>query len=80
MPEPVERTDPDGIDYAWIMQTTFVLTILVGAPLVAVLSVFTTLPSWGDRAMFAVRVGALVWLVISIGVFLYARQQEREAG
>lgn len=75
MPEPVERTDPDGIDYGWIMQMTFVLTIVVGAPVVAALSVFATLPTWSDRALFAVRVGALVWLVTSIGVYLYERRR-----
>lgn len=69
----VRETDPDGIDYGWVMQTTFVIAIVVGAPLVAVLSLLATLPTWSDRAMFAVRVGAGVWLVILVAVYLYAR-------
>ena len=71
----VERTDPDGIDYGWVMQTTFVLTIVVGAPVVAALSVFVELPSWGQRANFAIRVGAVVWLCLGVPVYLYARSQ-----
>lgn len=69
----VERTDPEGIDYGWVMQVTFVATILLGAPLVAVSSLFTSLPTWGARVGFAIRVGALVWLVTAIGVYLYAK-------
>ena len=75
MPERVETTDPDGVDYAWVMQTTFVVTIVVGAPLVAVLSLGTHLPTWDDRLGFAVRVGAVVWLVVAVAVFLYARRR-----
>lgn len=73
MPEPVETTDPEGVDYGWVMQTTFVLTIVVGAPLVAALSIPYTLPTWGTRLEFAIRVGALVWILIAIPVFLYAK-------
>lgn len=75
MPEPVRRTDPEGVDYARVMQLTFVLTILVGAPTVALLSIPATLPTWSDRAMFAVRVGALVWFVTAIGVYVHERRR-----
>lgn len=74
MPEPVETTDPEGVDYAWVMQTTFVLTIVVGAPLVAILSIGTPLETWGARVSFAVRVGAVVWVVVALSVFIYARR------
>jgi len=73
--EPVETSDPEGTDYGWVMQTTFVLTIVVGAPVVAALSVFYELPTWAARASFAVRVGAIVWFVSAVAVFLYARRQ-----
>jgi len=73
----VDRTDPDGIDYGWVMQVTFVLTILVGAPVVAVLSVTRELPTWGARAGFAVRVGAGVWFLTAVCVYLYARRRQR---
>lgn len=75
MPEPVKTTDPDGVDYGWVMQTTFVLTIVVGAPVVALLSVPVDLPTWTSKANFAIRVGAVVWLGIGVPVFLYARSQ-----
>ena len=73
MPPRVETTDPDGVDYGWVMQTTFVLTIVVGAPVVAALSALVELTTWTARANFAIRVGAIVWLVIAASVYLYAR-------
>lgn len=74
MPELVESTDPDGLDYAWVMQTTFVLTIVVGAPIVAALSTQVALPTWNSRASFAIRVGAVVWLLVALSVYAYARR------
>ena len=56
------------------MQVTFLATILLGAPIVAILSAFVELSTWGARAEFAVRVGAAVWLVTGIAVFLYAKR------
>ncbi|ELY64438.1 DUF5822 domain-containing protein [Natrinema versiforme] len=76
MPERVETSSPDGVDYGWVMQTTFVATIVVGAPLVAALSTTATLPTWADRLEFAIRVGAPVWLVTSIAVFAYAKRKQ----
>ncbi len=67
------ETDPDGLDLAWVMQVTFVLTIAIGAPLVAGLSLLWQLPTWNARVLFAVRVGALVWLLTAVGVYCYAR-------
>ncbi|GAA0678224.1 DUF5822 domain-containing protein [Natronoarchaeum mannanilyticum] len=74
MPEPVERTDPDGVDFGWVMQTTFVATIVVGAPVVAALSIPVSLPTWGARLSFAVRVGALVWILVALSVYAYAKR------
>ena len=72
----VERTDPDGVDYGWVMQTTFVVAIAVGAPLVALASLFVpSLSTWPARAEFAVRLGAVLWVVIALGVFVYARSR-----
>ena len=73
MPERVGTTSPEGVDHGWVMQVTFVATILVGAPLVAALSVVTPLPTWEARVAFAVRVGAAVWLVVALGAYGYAR-------
>ncbi|MFW5939162.1 MAG: DUF5822 domain-containing protein [Halolamina sp.] len=80
MPERVATTDPDGVDFGWVMQVTFVLTIVVGAPLVTLLSTQATLPDWGSRVSFAIRVGAPIWVLTGLGVYLYARRQERADG
>ncbi|UPM43009.1 DUF5822 domain-containing protein [Halocatena salina] len=77
MPEHIETTTPEGVDYGWVMQVTFVVTILLGAPAIAVLSLNVgPLPTWTDRAAFALRVGSVVWIVTAISVFLYARQTQ----
>nr|WP_284438554.1 DUF5822 domain-containing protein [Halomicroarcula laminariae] len=55
------------------MQTTFVTTILLGSPVVAAASLGTRLPTWTSRAMFAVRVGAVIWILTAVSVYLYAR-------
>lgn len=71
----VETTEPDGVDYGWVMQMTFVTTIIVGAPVVAALSLFVTLPTWSDRALFAVSVGSALWFVTAIALYGYARSR-----
>ena len=76
MVEPVETTTPDGVDYGWVMQVTFVLTILVGAPIVALLSTSVDLPTWSDRVEFAIRVGAPIWFVTAVAVFAYAKRTQ----
>jgi len=78
VPELQEETDPEGLDYGWVMQTTFVLTIVTGAPAVVVLSLFYTLPTWASRVSFAVRVGAVVWLVTALATYWYARRNVEE--
>jgi hypothetical protein len=74
VPERVESSDPDGVDYGWVMQVTFVLTIVVGAPVVAALATTTPLPTWPARAGFAIRVGAVVWILVAVAAYLYARR------
>ena len=78
VPELVERSDPEGVDYGWVMQVTFVVTIAVGAPIVAALSTLVTLPTWGARVAFAVRVGAVIWFLTAVGVYVYARRTRVE--
>lgn len=75
MPERVERHDPEGVDFGWVMQVTFVATILVGAPLVAAASTLVSLSTWGAMASFAIRVGAVVWFLTAALVYLYARRR-----
>ena len=69
----VEETNPDGVDFGWVMQVTFVTTILLGSPVVAAASISARLPTWTSRAMFAVRVGAVIWILTATAVYLYAR-------
>ncbi|WP_368408718.1 DUF5822 domain-containing protein [Haloarchaeobius amylolyticus] len=78
-PSTREAVETDDL-YAWVMQTTFVVTILVGAPLVAIFSVLFDLTSWAARAEFAVRIGAIVWFVTAIGVFVYAKKYREPTG
>jgi hypothetical protein len=73
VPERVDATDPEGIDYGWVVQVTFVLSIAVGAPAIGLLALTTDLPTWTARLLFAVRVGALVWLIVGLAVLAYAR-------
>lgn len=76
MPEPVEVTDPEGVDYGWVMQVTFVSTIVAGSPIVALLSTQATLPTWNARVEFAIRVGAVVWVLTALVVFAYAKRNQ----
>lgn len=78
VPEQVEEYDPDGVDYGWVMQVTFVTTILLGAPVVALAALFVSLPTWSARAGFAIRVGAGVWVVTAVSAYLYARSRREE--
>lgn len=82
MPERIDAGDEDtvdtsdGVDFGWVMQVTFVMTIVVGAPVVALLSFGVTLPTWEARVSFAVRVGAIVWLCTAVAVYFYARRNQ----
>ena len=67
--------ETDGVDHLWVMQMTFVVTIIIGAPIVAVAAVATPLPTWGDRALFAIRLGAGVWFITAIIMYLLARRR-----
>jgi len=68
-----EEVDDTEVDFGWVMQLTFVATILLGVPVVAGLSAFVPLPTWESRVGFAVRVGALIWILVALSVYGYAR-------
>jgi len=78
VPPDVRETDPEGVDYGWIMQVTFVVTILVGSPLVAIASLFAAVPTWSDRATFALRVCSAIWFLTLLGTYAYARKYRSE--
>ncbi|WP_435193923.1 DUF5822 domain-containing protein [Natronomonas sp. EA1] len=77
----MERVDvpDDEVDFGWVMQTTFVVTIVVGAPIVALLSVPFDLPTWNAKAGFAIRVGAVIWILVALSVYGYARKRAQAA-
>lgn len=78
MPTLVDRYEPDGVDYAWIMQVTFVLTILIGAPIIALGSTFVELTTWGERVWFAAGFGAVIWMIVASTVFTIAWRRARD--
>lgn len=77
MPVKTEEYTPDGIDYGWILQITFILTILIGAPITALLGIYVELPTWNDRAEFAIRVGAVIWFLTAVIILGYTKYNRR---
>jgi hypothetical protein len=70
------RSDVDaGVDTEYVMNLTFVLTLVVGVPLVVVLSLFVELDGWGEIGTFVVQVGAAIWFLTAIAI--YARERFR---
>nr|WP_227134563.1 DUF5822 domain-containing protein [Halorubellus salinus] len=57
------------------MNLTFVLTLLLGVPTVVVLSLFVPLDGWGEILSFVVRVGAGIWFLTAVA--LYVRERRR---
>lgn len=77
MPVKTGEYSPDGIDYGWILQITFILTILIGAPVTAFLGIYVELPTWTDRAEFAIRVGAVIWFLTAVTILGYTKYNRR---
>jgi hypothetical protein len=65
----------DGVDTEHVMNLTFVLTLLLGVPAVVVLSLFVPLDGWNEILAFVVRVGAAIWFLTA--VTLYVRERLR---
>ncbi len=76
MPSEIEEYTSEGIDYGWILQVTFIITILIGAPITALLGIYFELPTWSDRAEFALRVGALIWFLTAIITYGYTKYRQ----
>jgi hypothetical protein len=73
----VTQTDPQGVDFGWVMQVTFIVTILLGVPIVAAASlVVGPMESWAERVSFALRAGALVWFLTALLTYSYARMEQ----
>ena len=67
----------DAVDFGWVMEVTFVVTVLVGAPIVAIGSLLFDIGGWTDRLVYATTVAAAVWFVTAVVVYGYARRRLR---
>lgn len=63
----------DGVDTEHVMNLTFVLTLLFGVPTVVVLSLFVPLNGWNEIIGFVVRVGAGIWFLTAVGLYVRER-------
>ena len=71
-----ESASVEGVDTEHVMNLTFVLTLFLGVPTVVVLSLFVPLDGWNEIISFVVRVGATIWFLTA--VTLYVRERVRE--
>lgn len=74
-PDAPRMGEAEGIDYGWVLQTTFVLTVVVGVPIVAVASLLVDLSDWSARAAFAGTLGGTIWLLTALATTVYARRR-----
>ena len=65
----------DSVEFGWVMEVTFVVTVLVGTPLVIFSSLFVELDGWTARLVYATTIAAAVWFVTAIAVYLVARRR-----
>lgn len=63
----------DGVDFGWVMEVTFVLTVVIGTPIIAIGSIWFEIDTWTGRIVFATTVAAAVWFATAIGVYTYDR-------
>ena len=68
-------TDDETVDFGWVMEMTFLLTVVLGAPLIAIGSLWFEIGGWTGRVVFATTVAAAVWFVTAVCVYFYARRQ-----
>lgn len=64
-----------GVDHTRILQLTFAVTVILGAPALAIGSLFVELPTWSARAAYAGTFGGSLWLVTAL--VLYFREWRR---
>lgn len=63
----------ESVDFGWVMEVTFIVTVLLGAPIVALGGLWFEIEGWNARIIFATTVAAAVWFITAIGVYAYAR-------
>lgn len=60
------------VDYQWVLEMTFIVTVVVGVPIIALTSLLVDLPTWTARVTYATSVAAAVWLLTAVVLFGYA--------
>lgn len=60
------------VDYEWVLEMTFIVTVVVGVPIIALASLLVDLPTWRARITYATTVAAAVWLLTAVVLFGYA--------
>ncbi len=73
--------DDAGVDHTRILQQTFVVTVVIGAPALAIGSLFVDLPTWSARAAYAGTFGGSLWLGTALALYLrdWRRVRQRRA-
>lgn len=61
------------VDYGYVLEVTFVLTVLVGAPVIALASLFVELDSWTARVVFATTLAGALWFVFAVVIYASVR-------
>ena len=72
-----ESESVEGVDTEHVMNLTFVLTLFLGVPTVVVLSLFVPLDGWNEIISFVVRVGAAIWFLTAVTLYVRERIRER---
>lgn len=68
----------EAVDFGWVMEMTFILTVVVGTPIIMVGSLWFDIDTWTARIVFATTVGAAVWFITAIGVYGYEKLGYRD--
>lgn len=63
----------ESVDYRWVMEMTFILTVVIGTPIIALGGLLVEFDGWTGRVVYATTIAALVWFLTAISVYLYAR-------
>lgn len=67
----------DAVDFGWVMEVTFILTVVIGTPIVVLGSLWFDIDGWTARVVYATTVAAALWFVTAIAVYVYARTDIR---
>lgn len=66
-----------AIDFRRLFELTFIITVIVGTPLIALSALFVELPDFETRVVYATTIAAAVWLVTAVVLYARARYESR---